>query len=95
MRATIQNHVGKELRLVHLTSIGTGNSDPNGNFIFHKVWQVIIGAITRSGLHIEISGLVSPGYSAIDEEQIDLMSFGVGDFRKLKASGCRFSVVLA
>ena len=54
MGPPVEHHVGEEFRLVQLTSIGTRNSDSNGDFIFDQIRQIIIGAIARDGLDIEI-----------------------------------------
>ena len=35
MRSTVQDHIGKEFGLVHLTGLGTGDSDPDGDLLFH------------------------------------------------------------
>ena len=37
MGAPIQDHIGKKLGLVHLTSLGAGDSDANRHFVFHQV----------------------------------------------------------
>ena len=44
--ASVKNHVRKKMSLVNLTSIGTGDSDTDGHFVFHQIWQVVIWTIT-------------------------------------------------
>jgi hypothetical protein len=54
MWPTIKKHVGEEFRLINLTSLGTGDSDPDRNFLFNKVSQIIVWTIPGDGLDVEI-----------------------------------------
>jgi len=45
MGAAVQYHVGIEFCLVNLTGFCTGDSDPDGDFIFDQIGQVIVRAI--------------------------------------------------
>jgi hypothetical protein len=95
MGTTVQHHVGEEFMLVDLTSFCTGNSDAYWDFIFDKVWQIIIGTITGSRFFRKIPGGIGPCHSGIDEENIHRVPFSMGDFGKLKTAGCFFIVILA
>jgi hypothetical protein len=88
MRSTVQDHIGKEFGLVHLTGLGTGDSDPDGDLVFHQIGQIIIRAISSCGFDGHVPSGISPFHPIIDEKQIDLVSFGMGDFTELKTS-CR------
>jgi hypothetical protein len=54
MWPTIQKHVGEECRLINLTSLGTGDSDPDRDFLLHKVSQIIVWTIPGNGFDMEI-----------------------------------------
>ena len=45
MRSTVQYHIGKEFGLVRLTGLGPGDSDPDGDLLFHQIGKAIIRAI--------------------------------------------------
>ena len=45
MGSPIQNHIREKPGLVHLTGLGTGDSDPDGDFVLHQIRQIIIGTI--------------------------------------------------
>jgi hypothetical protein len=93
MWAAVEQHIGKKLGLVNLTSLGTGDSNPNGDFLFNEIGQVVVGTVTGDRLLSEVPGLVCPGHSTVDEEQIHLVALGVSDLCKLKTS-CRCIVVV-
>ena len=95
MGTTVQYHVGEEFMLVDLTSFCTGNSDAYWDFIFDKIWQIIIGTITGSRFFRKIPGGIGPCHSGIDEENIHRVPFSMGDFGKLKTGGRFFIVILA
>jgi hypothetical protein len=95
MGTTIQLHVREELRFIHFAILGAGSAQANQHFVFDKVGQVIIGAIPGGGLLVEVPGLVRPGHSPIDEEEIHLMTFRMSDLCELKAPRCSFIVILA
>ena len=80
MGTTVQYHVGEEFILVNLTSFCTGNSDAYRDFIFDKVWQIIIGTITGSRFFREIPGGIGPCHSGIDEEHIHRVPFSMCNF---------------
>jgi hypothetical protein len=92
---SIKHHVREELGLVNLTSVGTGNSDSDGDFILDQIRQIIIGTITCHGLYVKIPGPVRPGYPAVDKEYIDIVPFCMGDFSKLETPGSRLIFILA
>ena len=79
MRTAVQQHIMEEFRLVNLTSIGTGNSDPDGDFLLDEIRQEVVRAITRDGLYAEIPGLVRPGNPAVGQKHVDIMTLGMGD----------------
>ena len=54
MRPTIEKHVGEEVRLINLTSLGTGDSDSDRDFLLNKVSQIIVWTIPGNGLDMEI-----------------------------------------
>jgi hypothetical protein len=86
MRSTIQDHIGKEFGLIHLTGLGTGDSNPDGDLVFHQIRQIIIRAISGSGVDSHVPGGIGPFHPIIDEKNIYLMTFGMGDFGELKTS---------
>ncbi len=49
MWSAVQDHIGKEFGLVHLTGLGTGDSDPDRDLVFHQIGQIIIRAIPGCG----------------------------------------------
>ena len=51
MWPSIKPHIRIEFRLVDPTSIRARSADSYGYFLFDQIRQVIIGAITRNGLH--------------------------------------------
>jgi len=75
MGSAVQHHVGEKLRLVNLTSIRTGDSDPDGHFVFDQVWQIVIRTVAGSALHIEIPAGVCPQNTVIIKENIYRMPF--------------------
>jgi hypothetical protein len=75
MWPTIQHHIGEELGLVDLTSLGAGNSDSYRDFLLHQIRKIVVGTVTRRGLCIEISGLVRPRYSPVNKKRFTLCSF--------------------
>ena len=88
MRSAVQDHIGKEFGLVHLTGLGTGDSDPDGDLIFHQIGKIIIRTIPGYGFDGHVPAGIGPFYPIIDEKQIDLVTFGMGDLTELKTS-CR------
>jgi hypothetical protein len=84
MRTSIQNHVGKKVGLVHLTGLGTGNSDPYRNFLFRQVKQIISGTVAGQRFLVHVPRLIRPTYSLPNEEKIYLVAFGMSDFTELK-----------
>jgi hypothetical protein len=49
MGRAVQYHVGEKHRLVNLTSVRTGDSDPDRHFIFDQIRQIVIRTIACSG----------------------------------------------
>jgi hypothetical protein len=95
MGTSVKTHIGKELGLVNLTSLGAGNSDPNGDFLLHQIGEIVIRAITRDGFHTEVSGFVRPCYPTVNKEQVYHVPLGMGNLCKLETPGCRLVVILA
>jgi hypothetical protein len=95
MRASIQNHIREKFGLVHLTGLGAGNSDPDGDFILHQIGQVVIGAIPRGCFDRQISARIGPFHPIVNKEEIHLMPFGMGDLAQLKTPGGLFNLVFA
>jgi hypothetical protein len=95
MGAPIQNHIGKKFGLVHLTGLGAGNSDPDGDLMLHQIGQIVIGAIARGGFAGQIPGRVGPSDPVVNEKQINLMPLGMGDLAELKTAGGLFHIILA
>jgi hypothetical protein len=93
MGTAIKDHVREKFRLVNLTSLGTGDSDANRDFVFHKIGQVIIGAIAGGGFLGNVPFVVGPKNAIIYQKKVDRMTLGVGDLSELKAS-CRFLFVI-
>jgi len=58
--ACIHRHVGVKFCLVNLTSLGAGNSDANGDFVFNQIGQKIIRAIAGSCLCGQIPRRIRP-----------------------------------
>ena len=54
MRPTIEKHIGEEFRLINLTSLGTGDSDSDRDFLLNKVSQIIVWTIPGNGLDMEV-----------------------------------------
>jgi hypothetical protein len=95
VRAAVQGHVGKEVLLVNLTSLGTGDSNTDRHFVLHQVWQVVAGAVACRGFCVEITPLVGPDHPVIDEKQIDRVPLLVGNLGKLETARRRLDVVTA
>ena len=95
MRTAIQNHVGIKSGLVHLTGLGTGNSDPDGNFLFRQVRQVIPGGIAGYGFLVHVSSLIRPAYPLADKKNVYPVALGMGDFTELKTAGGVLQIVAA
>ena len=95
MWSAIKHHVREEFRLVNLTSLGAGNSDPYGHFFFNQVGQIVVGAVAGRCLLIKVPGFVRPRYSPVNEEKIYPVFFCVGNLCELETSCCRFDLILA
>jgi hypothetical protein len=95
MGASIQNHIGEEFGLIHLTGLGAGNSDPDRNFILHQIGQVVIGAIPRGCFDGQISAGIGPFHTIVNKKEIHLMPFGMGDLAKLKTPGGLVDIIFA
>jgi hypothetical protein len=95
MRTAVQSHVREEFGLVNLTGVGAGNSDPDWYPVFNQIGQIIIRAVTRGGLFIQIPVFVGPGDAPIDKKHIRLVPFGMGDFRELETPGRGLNVIAA
>jgi hypothetical protein len=93
MGSTVEHHVGAELCLVNLTGFGAGNSDSNGDALFHQVGHVVIWGIARDRLDGEITRRIGPHHAAINKEKADAMAFVVGDPGELKTPRC-FLVII-
>jgi len=94
MRTAVQDHIGKEFGLVHLTGLGAGDSDPDGDLLFHQIGQVVVGTVSGRCLYGHISRGIGPLDAVIDKEEMDLVPFGMGDLAELKASGGLLDLVL-
>jgi hypothetical protein len=75
MRATGQNHVGEKLGLVNLTSLCAGDSNPDRDFVFHKIGKIITGTVSGFGFFLKISCGIRPHDTIVDEKQIYLVPF--------------------
>jgi hypothetical protein len=95
MRPTVQLHIGKKIGLIELAVFGAWRADASFDFIVDQVRQIVLRAVTRGGFDGQVACFVGPGDPAIDKEQIDLMPFTMGDFRKLETSGGGLVVILA
>jgi hypothetical protein len=95
MRSAVQDHIRKEFGLVHLTGLGTGDSNPDGNLVFHQIGQIIIRAVPRCGFDGHVLRGVSPFHPVINEKDIYLMPFGMSDFSELKTSSSAISNIFA
>jgi len=93
--ACVQSHVRKEMFLVYLTSIGTGHSDADRNFIFYQIRQIIVRAIAGRRLLIKIPIGIRPHHTVIDKKQIYGVIFLVGNLGELKTTGRRLIIVSA
>jgi hypothetical protein len=94
MRSPIQDHIGKEFGLVHLTGLGAGDSDPDRNLIFYQIRQIVIRAVLGWGFHRQVSAGIGPVYPIINQKQIDLMPFGMGNFTELETARCASDIIL-
>jgi hypothetical protein len=56
MWPTVEKHVGEKVRLINLTSLGTGDSDSNRDFLLHQVSQIIVWTISGNGFAVEVPG---------------------------------------
>ena len=72
MGSPIQDHIGKEFGLVHLTGLGTGDSDPDGDLVFHQIGQIIIGAVSGCRFDGHIPAGIGPFYPVVDKKDIHL-----------------------
>ena len=88
MGSSIQNHIGKEFGLVYLTGLGTGDSDPDRDLVFYQIRQVIIRTIAGGGFWGHIPAGIGPFNPIVNEKEIHLMPFGMGDLTELKTP-CR------
>jgi hypothetical protein len=95
MGASIQHHVREEFGLVNLTGLGARNSDSDGHLVVDQIRQIIVGTVSGFGLNAEISLGISPMNAIVDEKQVRLMSFGMGNLGKLETSCGRLVVILA
>lgn len=95
MGSTIEDHVGKEIFLVYLTSLGTRNSDPNWNLVFDQIGQIVIRAVTGWCFIIQIPSGICPTNAIVDKENIGLVSLRMSDFGELKTPRCCLIVISA
>jgi len=93
--ATVQYHVAEKRILVNLTSLGTRNSDTDGDLVFNKIGQVVIGAIAGRGFFRKVSVCICPYDTIIDKKNIHRVTFFGGDLGKLEAAGCTFIAILS
>jgi hypothetical protein len=75
MRTAVKNHIGKKFGLVNLTIFRAGDSDTRRDFIFYKIRQIVIRAVSGSGFLGEISLLVRPQDAPVYQKEVDKMSF--------------------
>jgi hypothetical protein len=95
MGSAIQDHIGKKFGLVHLTGLGTGDSDPYGNLVFDQMRQIIIRAIPGGGFHGHVPAGIGPLDPVINEKDIHLVSLRMSDFAELETARCAPHIVLA
>jgi hypothetical protein len=88
MGSTVEQHIGKELGLVNLTGICARRSDPDGNFVFQEVREIVVRAVPGNGFFLEIPSFVGPQCAVLDKENIDLVTLFVCELGELKTS-CR------
>ena len=68
MGAPIPDHIGIEFGLVHLTGLGTGDSDPDRDLVFHQIGQIIIGAVSGCRFDGHIPAGIGSFYPIVDEK---------------------------
>jgi hypothetical protein len=68
MGAAVQHHVREKVGLVNLTSLGAGNSDPDGHLVIDKIGEIVVGAVPRGRFQIEIPVRIGPHDAAVDQE---------------------------
>jgi len=95
MRGAVHQHIGEEVGLVHLTSLGARGSDANRDFVFHQVCQMIARTVPGVCFDAEIPVFIRPRHAIINEKDIDSMTFGMGDSGEMKTSGGRSIVIPA
>jgi hypothetical protein len=95
VRAAVQSHVVEEFGFIEFPASCTRGTDTHRYFVFDKIRQIIIGAVPRERFNGEVSFLVCPHRSPVNEKEIDPMSFRMGNSCHLKAPGCRFVIVFA
>jgi hypothetical protein len=95
MRSPIQNHVGEKFGLVHLTGLGTGDSDPDRDFMLNQIGQVIIWTVSGNRFTGQVSAGIGPFDAVVDKKNIHLMSLGMRYFPKLETTGRLFHLILA
>jgi hypothetical protein len=91
--ATVQNHVGKEVLLVNLTSLGAGDSDTDGHLVLHQIRQVVIGAIAGWGLCVEVAALIGPEHPLVNKKDVDAVPLLVGNLGELETTRRRLNVI--
>jgi hypothetical protein len=95
MRCTVENHIGKEIGLVNLTGFGARQSDPDHDFIFLKIREIVLRAIPGDCLLGEVSRPVGPQRAVFDKKDVDLVAFLMGHFCKLETPRRQVDVIFA
>jgi hypothetical protein len=73
-RATgVHRHIVIKFGLVNLTSVGAGNSDTNGNFVFDQIGQKIIGTVSGRCVFGHIPGRIRPHDTVFNKKNVHLM----------------------
>ena len=75
MWSTIEQHIGKELGLVNLTSIRARRSNPYRDLVFNQIGKIIIRTISGYGLFFEIPRVVGPQRAILNEKYVNVVSF--------------------
>jgi hypothetical protein len=92
--AAVEDHVAEEIVLVNLTSLGAGNSDPDGDLVFHQIVQVVVWAVSGGSFDREVPCLVGPQHAAVDKENVYGVPLFPGNLGELKTPRRLFVVVL-
>jgi hypothetical protein len=95
VRPTVESHIVVKFRFIQLAVLGAGSAYSDFHLFFHQVGQVVIGAIAGGCFDAQVPGGIGPHDAAVNEEQIDFVSFGVGDFGELKTPRCCLIVIFA